>query len=90
MLDVNKNIIQIYYNKNIKLFQTNIINLVLKNCQYKDQIKKHYLILKITIFCLERYFIFNFFENSHLIINIIKIKLIKLPNLSKKINKFSN
>ena len=85
IFSINKNIIQIYNNKDIKFFYKDLIDIVLKSYQNISQLKKHYLILKMTIFNLESYFSLIFFANSYPMISIYEIKQDKSPSLSQSI-----
>ena len=78
---IDKNIIQIYNAKDIKLFYKDLIGIVLKRCQSIGQFKEYHLILEIIISSLESYFLLIFFANSHLMISICEVKLGKPPSL---------
>ena len=72
---INKNVVQVYNNKNVKLFYQNLVDIALKSGWCISQTKKHYyLILKIAIISLESCFLFVSFSNLHSIINIGEIK----------------
>ena len=78
---INKNVIQIYNNKNIQFFRKNLVNIALKGYQNVDQPKKQYLILKMTISSLKSYFSLIFFTNIYLMIGTYKVELDKLLSL---------
>ena len=79
---IDKYIIQIYNDKNIKLFYKNLNNIVLKSYQSVSQSKKYYLILEIIVSGPESYFLLILFANSYPVISINEVKLDKLPSLS--------
>ena len=85
VFDIDENVIQIYNDKNIKLFCKDLNNIALEGCQSISQLKEHYLILKITISTLESCFPLIFFANSYLIIGTYEIKLGKLSHLPQSI-----
>ena len=85
IFSIDKNFIQIYNNKNIKLFCQNFIDITLKTCQSVSQPEKYYLILEIIISSQESYFSFIFFINAYLIISIHKVKLSKPSSLFQSI-----
>lgn len=85
IISIDKNIIQIYNTKNIKLLSKYLVNISLKACRYIYQSKKYYLVLEMAISSLKYYLLFIIFANSYLMIFISKVKLDKLltlPNLS--------
>ena len=55
---IDENIIEVNYNKDIKFFCQNFINVVLKYGQYVNQAKRHYLIFEIAVTGPENYFLF--------------------------------
>lgn len=67
---IDKNIVQINYNKNIWLFSQNLINITLEIDQNIKKSKKHYLILKMNILSLKNYLLFIAFFYSYLMVNI--------------------
>ena len=79
--DIDKNVIKIHNNKNIKFFCKDLINIALESCQNIDQPKKHYLIFEITISNLKSYFLFISFPNSYLMIDTYEIILGKPSSL---------
>ena len=80
--NVNKNIIEIYNNKDIKFFCQNLVDIALKNSQYVGQSKKHYLVLEMAIAGSKDRLQFNVFLDSHLIIDISLIELDKMLSLA--------
>ena len=81
VLSVDKNIIQIHNNEDIKFFRKNLIDIALNYCWSVGQSKKHHLILEITVFSPKSSFLLIFFANSYPVIDIGEIELDKLPNL---------
>ena len=73
--DVDEDVIEVYYHKNVKFFCQNLINIALKRGQCIDQSKKHHLVLEIAIAVSESCFLFIAFSDSHLMIDIGQIKL---------------
>ena len=77
IIGVDKNIVQIYNDKNVELLSKNLINIFLKAYWCVSQPKKHYLILEVAIPSLDCYLLFVSFANSHSIVCTCKIKLDK-------------
>lgn len=77
---IDKNIIQIYNDKDIKFFNKNFVDLSLKVCQYIYQSKKYYPILKVAIPNLKNCLQYVFFANSHLVVCTSKVELDKLSS----------
>ena len=75
IISIDKDIVQIKNDKNIKFFGKGLINVFLKVCQYIYQPKKYYLIFKIVVPSLISHLLFVTFANSYLIVCISKIKL---------------
>lgn len=50
---INQNNIKIYYNKNLKLFNKNLIDISLKTDLYIKKTKKHNLIFDVAVIDLE-------------------------------------
>ena len=72
---VNKDVIKIYYPKNVKLFCQYLVDIILK-CEWCiNQSKKHNPVLEMAIARFEGLFSFVSFFNSHLVIGIGLIKL---------------
>ena len=74
-LSIDKDVIQVYYHKNVELFCQNLIDINLKYGWYVSQSKRHNLVLKVAIVGLESCLPFVFFSNSHLMVGISQIKL---------------
>ncbi len=74
VFDINKNIVQVYNNKNIELFCQDLIDIFLKSAWCVGQFKKHNLIFEMAILGPKGCFRLVFF-NLHFIISIGKAKL---------------
>ena len=85
VLVLDKNIIQIYNNKDIKFFCKDLIDIALEYYRSLDQSKKHYLLPKIIVSGPENCFSLIFFANSHPVIGTCEIELGKLPSLQQSI-----
>ena len=70
-LDIDKTVIKIYYNKNLKLFRLDLISITLKYDWHIVQAKSYNLILKIAVTdLLDSYLPFIAFSDLYLRINI--------------------
>lgn len=85
ILGIDKNVVQVYNNKDIKLFLQNLINIALEYSWYISQAKKHYIIPNIDIASLENRFAFITFSDPHLIVSIGKVELGEMLGPSKSI-----
>ena len=70
ILDINKDVIKIYYHKNVKFLCQDLVDIVLKSGQYVNQSKKHHLVLKIVIAGLKSYLLFIAFSNLDPMVSI--------------------
>ena len=82
ILGVDKNIIKIHNNEDIKFFYKDFIDIALDHCRSDNQFKGYHLIFKVTVSNLESSFLLIFFANSHLLIDTGKVELSKLPSLT--------
>ena len=82
---IDKDIIQIYNNEDIKFFYKNLIDVALECCWSVGQFKKHYLILEVAISGPKSGLSFISFANSHPVIGIGEVKLGKSPCLPQLI-----
>ena len=71
---VDKDVIKIYYHKNVEFFRKNSINIVLECGRYVDQSKKYYLILEMAITGPKSRFLFIIFFDLHLMVGIGQVK----------------
>ena len=81
VLDIDKDIIQIYNDKDIKLFCKNLIAIALEGCQSVSPLKRYYQIFEMTVSSLEKCFLLISFTNSYLVISICEFELSKLLTL---------
>lgn len=73
IFNIDKNVIQVDNNKNIKLLSQNLINIALEASQSIKETKKHDLILEIAISHLKDRLSFVTFFDLYLIIDATKI-----------------
>ena len=69
-----------YNDKDIKLFDKDLIDISLKACRCICQFKKHHLVLEMVILSPKHFFPFVSLADSHPMIYTGKIKLGKLPS----------
>lgn len=65
---VYQDIIQIHYDKRVKFFSQNLVDITLKTCRDIREAKKHYLILEIAISGLKHHLPFIAFFNLYLMV----------------------
>lgn len=70
IINIDQNIIQIYYNKNIKLFSNNFVNITLKIDLY---IRKTNLQLEIIVYNIKSCFLLITFLNLYRMIRISQV-----------------
>lgn len=70
---IDKNIIQVNSNKNIKFFSQNLVGIALKASRYIGRAKNYYRVLKMAILSLKNYLLFVAFFNLYLIISTSQI-----------------
>ena len=70
IFDIDKDIIKIYYHKNVKLLCQDLIDIALEHGGYVDLSKRHHLILEIAITGFKDCFPFIIFFNLHLMIGL--------------------
>lgn len=73
ILSIDQDIVQIHYNKDIKRFNKNLIDVALKIGGCIEKPKGHDLVFEINISGTKDYLLFNTFSNPHLVISIGKI-----------------
>lgn len=49
LLNINQNIVQIHYDKNVKFFNKDLIDIILKTDQGDKEFKKHDLVLEMSV-----------------------------------------
>ena len=72
---VDKDIIEVYYHKNIELLCQDLVDIILERGQCVDQSKRHHLVLKMAIAGSESHYPSIVFSNPHLMVSISQIKL---------------
>ena len=65
---IDKNVIKVINNKDVKFFGQNVIDITLKACRSIQSPKKHYMIFGIAISGIKSCFSFVAFLDPHLII----------------------
>ena len=81
VFSINKDIIEIKDDKDIKLLSQDLIDVSLETGRWIKEPKKHYLILKVAVSSLESHFIFIAFFNSHLMVSTCEFELSELFGL---------
>ena len=69
-LSVNKDVIKVYYHKNVKFFYQDLVNITLERGWYISQSKRHDLVFKMAIVGPKGRFLFISFSNPHLMVGI--------------------
>ncbi len=90
ILIIDKNVIQIYNNKYIRLFCQNLVDIVLESDWYIGQSKRYYLVLKMAIAGFKDRLLFIAFLDLHPMIGISKIELDKTSSSAELIQWFFN
>ncbi len=73
--DIDEDVIEVHYHKNIELLCQDLIDIVLKHGQCVGQSKSHNLVLKVAIASPEGRLLFIAFPNPHSMISIGQIEL---------------
>lgn len=71
--DIDYDLIQIYKDKDFKLFFRDFIHIALKSSQNIKKFNIHHLIFELLILSQKNQLLFIFFSNSYLIIDISEI-----------------
>ena len=66
---IDQNVIQIYYNKNIKLFSKNLVDIALKTGRSIEKSESHNLVLEVAVLDTKDRFLFITFLYPHLMIS---------------------
>ncbi len=74
---IDQNLIQIHYNKNIKLFSEDLINVALKTGGCVEKFEGHYLVLEVAVSGAEGRLPLVTFSDSHLMVGTSEIQLSK-------------
>ncbi len=75
--DVDEDVIEVQYHKNVELLCQDLINVTLKRGRCIGQSKTHDLVLEVTIVGPESRFLFVAFLDPHSIVGISQIELDK-------------
>lgn len=81
LLNINQNIVQTYYDKDIKLFNKDLIDIILKIGRGVGELKWHDLVLKMAVPSTKNSFSFITLSNPHLIVGINQVQLSKVFGL---------
>lgn len=68
MFSMNQDVVQVHYDKDIKLLGKDLIDIALEVSWSIRQIKEYHLVFKVIIPYLEDCHLFIFFSNSHLLV----------------------
>ena len=74
-LNIDQNVIQIHYNKDVKLFSKDLSNVILKIGRSIGESKKHDLVLEMAISDTKGSLPFMTFSNPYLVIGISEVEL---------------
>ena len=69
-LNVDENVIEVYYHKNVELFYRELVDITLECGRCIDLSKRYHLVLKIVIADFEGPLLFVFFPNLYLMVGI--------------------
>ncbi len=75
VLCVDEDVIEVHYDKNVKLLCQDLVDVTLKRSRRVDQSKRHDLIFEVTIAGPEGRFPFIAFPDPHLMVGIGQIEL---------------
>ncbi len=75
VLGVNEDVIEVYYDENVKLLCQDFVDVALKRGRYIGQSKRHNLIFEVTIAGSEGRLPFIAFPDPHLMVGIGQIEL---------------
>ncbi len=73
--DINEDVIEVHYHKNVKFLCHDLIDVALKRDRCVSQSKRYNLVLEVAITSLEGRFPFITFPNPYLIVGIGQIEL---------------
>ncbi len=79
-LDVDENVIEVHFHKNVKLLYQDLVDITLKRGQYIGQSKRHDLIFEVTIAGPEGRLLFIAFFDPHSMVGIGQIELSKMSS----------
>ncbi len=75
VLGVDEDVIEVYYDKNVKLLYQDLVDVALECCWCIGQSKMHHLVLEMAIAGPEGCLPFVSFPNLHSIVDISQIEL---------------
>ncbi len=78
IFSIDQDVIQVHYNKDIKLFNENFIDVALKTGGCIEKAEGHYLVLKVAVSGTKGRLLFIIFSNLHSMIGTNQIQLGKL------------
>lgn len=78
LFGINQDIIQIYHNKDIKLFSKDLLDITLKTSWCVGKAKKYNLVYKVSVLFAKNLFLLLILLNLYLMISSSKIHLGKL------------
>ena len=82
---IDKDIIQIHNNEDIKFFCEDLIDVALEYCRSVGQSKRHHRIFEVAVSGLESSFPLISFANSYWVVGTNEVKLSKPPRLPQLI-----
>ena len=82
ILDVDEDVIEVHYYKNVKLFCQNLVDITLERGRCVGQSIKYHLVLKMAIAGPKGRLLFVAFSDPHLIVGIGQVKLDEMPSLA--------
>ena len=84
---IDKDIIQIHNNEDIKFFCEDLIDVALEYCRSVGQSKRHHLIFEIAVSSLESSLPLISFANSHPVVGTGEVELSKPPRSPQSIQR---
>ena len=75
IIGIDEDVVQIYDNKDIKLFSKNLVDVSLEAGWRVGEIERHHLILEVTVLGSECDFLLVFFADSHSMVDTGEVKL---------------
>ena len=78
LFSIDQDVIQIHYDKDVKLFSEDFINVALKTGWSIGESKRHDLVLEVAVPSTKNSLSFVAFSNSHPIVDTSQIQLGKL------------
>ena len=75
LLNIDEDVIKIYYDKDVKLFGKNFIDITLKTSQSIRESKRNDLVLKMAVPGIKDSFLLVILLNFHLLVGTSQVKL---------------